>query len=156
MGVGFMCHGNHYDPSPEIRAKNYHKANASGVGYDRSSSTGSNYVGQYFSPNREAYNSPELCPEELLLFMHHLPYTHKLKNGTTLIQHIYNSRYNGLSRLESAVSDWRDLVGKIDHERHQHVLDKLNKQFEHAIVWRDSIYNYFLKLSGIPDKIDRA
>jgi alpha-glucuronidase len=96
------------------------------------------------------FESPETCPEELLLFFHHVPYTCRLDSGKTVIQHIYDSHYRGVEQARGLREDWKTLKGRIDAERYAHVLDRLNKQIEHAKKWRDAINQYFHKLSGIP------
>jgi alpha-glucuronidase len=156
LGVGLMCSGSlgdegHFYPAPASRTK-YHKADKHGVGYDRSELSGSGFTFQYNQPNRAAYENPDTCPDELLLFMHHVPYTHKLKSGKTVIQHIYDSHNQGVAAVANYISEWEKLNGLIDDERYGHVYKKLNGQLGFAEEWRDSINQYFYQLSGIKDK----
>ena len=98
------------------------------------------------------YESPESCPEELLLWFHHVPYTHKLKSGKTVIQHIYDEHNNGVKNVERYIEAWKGLKGLIDDARYAHILSRFEAQRDHAIVWRDSINGYFRKRSGIDSK----
>jgi alpha-glucuronidase len=154
LGVGVICAGNHYDPAPQMR-RYYHRADKNGVGFDRTIKSGSGFTAQYHDPVTTKFESPETCPEELLLFFHHVPYTCRLDSGKTVIQHIYDSHYRGVEQARGLREDWKTLKGRIDAERYAHVLDRLNKQIEHAKKWRDAINQYFHKLSGIPDEKGR-
>ena len=156
LGVGFMCEtGPHYNPDPKGRQKKYHHGDNLGVGYDRTQATGSGYTAQYHPPVAKMYESLGTCPEELLLFFHHVPYTHRLKSGKTVIQHIYDSHFDGVEQARGLRKAWKTLKGKIDNERYEHVLARLEAQLEHARLWCDSINKYFFDLSGIPDEKDR-
>ena len=89
----------HYGPGVESSERNgwgqWHRADEKGVGMDRTVATGTGYIGQYPAPVAAMYESLETCPDALLLFMHHVPYTHVLHSGKTVIQHIYDSHYAG-------------------------------------------------------------
>jgi alpha-glucuronidase len=102
------------------------------------------------------YESLETCPDALLLFMHHVPYTHVLHSGRTVIQHIYDSHYRGAEEAEDLVTRWRTLKGRIDEPRYEETLRRLEYQAGHAEVWRDAVCNWFLRVSGIPDERGRA
>jgi alpha-glucuronidase len=160
LGVGWMVKpGHHYGPDVDGYEYScwgtYHYADHKGIGVDRTVKTGTGFTGQYFSPNREMYESLETCPDELLLFFHHVPYTHRLKSGETVIQHIYNTHFEGVERVEDFIRRWTRLNGKIDAERHEHVLEKFRGQLENAKEWRDVINAYFFRKSGIPDEKNR-
>ncbi|MHC4988294.1 MAG: alpha-glucuronidase family glycosyl hydrolase [Planctomycetota bacterium] len=156
LGIGFMSNGgrdndeSHFRPAPAKRKK-YHRADQKGVGYDRTQATGSRFAGQYHPPVCDRYENIETCPEELLLFFHHVPYTYRLKSGKTVIQHIYDSHNDGVLQVEKYLNDWKTLKGLIDNERFEHVSDKLREQIKYAKEWRDSINAYFFKESGIKD-----
>ena len=157
LGVGFMCgskkpHRHHYDPDPAGRQKKYHHADKQGVGYDRTKATGSGYTMQYHKVAADIFESLETCPDELLLFFHHVPYRHRLHSGKTVIQHIYDTHNDGAKRAEGLRKSWKSLKGKIDKERFAHVLGRLNKQIDHAYLWRDTINGYFEEMSGIPNE----
>lgn len=150
----------HYGPAPESSEYNgwgqWHRANATGVGMDRTFGTGTGFIAQYSPALALKYESLESCPDELLLFFHHVPYDYKLHSGKTVIQHIYDSHYLGAQQAEQLVREWKALSGKIDEERYNEVLRRLEYQAGHAQVWRDSICSWFLKKSGIPDARCRA
>jgi len=162
LGIGFMSNGcsdndkSHFSPDPAKRTK-YHKANKKGLGFDRTTATKkfSHYAGQYHKPVYDMYKNVETCPEELLLFFHHLPYTHKLKSGKTIIQHVYDAHYDAVEQVEDYLKEWKTLKGLIDDERFEHVSDKLSKQIGYAKEWRDVMNSYFAKLSGIKDSEKR-
>jgi alpha-glucuronidase len=88
--------------------------------------------------------------------MHHVPYTHLLHSGKTVIQHVYDSHYEGAAAAERQVGLWAALKGRIDQRRFDEVLRALSYQAGHAIVWRDAICSWFLRESGIPDARGRA
>jgi alpha-glucuronidase len=152
--------GSHYGPNIEASENNgwgqWHRADHLGVGMDRSVKTGTGFAGQYPSELARVYESPAKSPNNLLLFFHHVPYTHKLHTGQTVIQYIYDSHYEGAAQAAQFVRDWATLEGSIDQPLYEQVCDRLVYQAGHAIVWRDAIVQYFLKLSGIPDSKGRA
>jgi alpha-glucuronidase len=162
LGIGFMSNGvkdndkSHFHPDPRKRVK-YHKADKHGLGYDRTKSVKgySYYAGQYHKPVYDMYKNVETCPEDLLLFFHHLPYTHKLKSGATIIQHIYNTHYQGVEQVENYLKAWNSLEGLIDDQRFEHVAEKISNQIGYAEEWRDVMNAYFYKLSGIKDQTKR-
>jgi alpha-glucuronidase len=152
--------GPHYGPAVEASERNgwgqWHRADEQGIGMDRTVATGTGFVGQYSPPVAAVYESLKTCPDELILFMHHVPYTHVLHSGKTVIQHIYDVHYQGADEAAGFVTKWRGLKGLIDDDRYSAVLRHLDYQSGHAIVWRDSINGWFLKTSGIPDEKGRA
>lgn len=160
LGVGWMVNpGSHYGPNVDgyeySKWGTYHYADHAGIGVDRTVRTGTGYTAQYHPPRSDEYESLERCPDELLLFFHHVPYTHKLKSGKTVIQHIYDSRFEGAERAQGLVEAWRSLRGRIDESRYNQVLERLEEQAEHAKEWRDVINTYFWRKSGIPDALGR-
>jgi alpha-glucuronidase len=102
------------------------------------------------------YESLKTCPDDLLLFMHHVPYRYVLHSGKTVIQYFYDSHYLGADEVAGFVDRWRRLEGFVDDERYARIFAALEYQEGHAIVWRDAINSYFLMLSGIPDVKGRA
>lgn len=152
--------GSHYGPNVESSEKNgwgqWHRADHTGVGMDRSVATGTGYAGQYPLELARKYESAATTPDDLLLFFHHVPYTYKLHDGKTVIQYIYDSHYDGAARAAEFVQEWESLKGKVDPDLYADVLARLEYQAGHAIVWRDAITQYFLRLSGIPDTKGRA
>lgn len=160
LGVGWMVNpGHHYGPNVDgyeySRWGTYHFADCHGIGVDRTVKTGTGYTAQYHEPHASRYESLEECPDELLLFFHHVPYTHVLHSGKTVIQHIYDTHFEGVEQAAELVERWRSLEGKIDAERYESVLERLLEQAEHAKEWRDVINTYFYRKSGIADQHGR-
>ncbi|MFF4269780.1 alpha-glucuronidase [Streptomyces sp. NPDC001536] len=156
LGVGFMVQpGHHYGPSVDGYEYSpwgtYHFADRDGVGVDRSAATGTGYAAQYAKPWAEVYESPETCPDELLLFFHHVPYGHVLHSGKTVIQHIYDTHFEGVEEAEAARRVWASLVDLVDAERHARVAERFEEQLRSAREWRDQINSYFFRKSGVPD-----
>jgi alpha-glucuronidase len=150
----------HFGPAPESSEHNgwgqWHRSSGTGTGMNRTIATGTGYIGQYSKPVAQRYESIETCPDELLLFLHHVPYTHVLRSGKTVIQHFYDAHYEGAEMAGSFVERWNSIHGRIDERRHRETLARLEFQAGHAIVWRDAINNWFRKKSGIPDQRGRV
>ncbi len=150
----------HFGPAPESSEHNgwgqWHRANETGVGMNRTQATGTGYIGQYPPELAAKYESLETCPDDLLLFLHHVPYTHILRNGKTVIQHFYDEHYQGADGAKKLADSWESLRGLIDDQRFEEVLTRQLYQADHADVWRDSVCNWFHKLSGIDDKQNRV
>lgn len=160
LGVGFMVRpGHHYGPDVDgyeyTPWGTYHFADRDGVGVDRTRATGTGYTGQYPEPWREVYESLETCPDELLLFFHHVPYTHRLAAGKTVIQHIYDSRADGVERVEDLKARWEGLAGLVPRDVHARVTERIAEQLRSAREWRDQLRTYFYRKSGIPDATGR-
>ena len=159
LGIGWMVtpHG-HYGCSVDgyeyDRWGTYHRADHLGIGVDRSDK-GTGYAQQYYEPNASAYNNVETCPEELLLFFHHVPYKYLLKSGKTLIQHIYDSHFEGYDEAEGFARAWDGLEGKVDGEVFANVKERFGMQLYNAREWRDQVNTYFHRLSWIPDERGR-
>jgi alpha-glucuronidase len=102
------------------------------------------------------FESLETCPDDLLLFMQHVPYTHKLHSGKTVIQYIYDSHYEGVAAVARYAREWKALAGRVDERRYREGLALLEYQAGHAEVWRDAVSNWFLRASGIPDTKQRV
>lgn len=141
----------HYGPEPdgnqahfpeEWKPVYYHKATKEGVGFERSS-RGTNATSQYREPYRSLYDNIETCPEEFLLWFHHLPWNHMLKNGRTLWGEM-TYRYNrGVAAVESYIATWHQMRPYIDSQRYGEVDSRLKSQEENAREWRDTCLNYF-------------
>ncbi len=162
LGVGTLTNivGNHYDPGPQSSEENgwgqWHRADHQGIGMDRTVATGTGYIGQYPPAVQTLYESLAKCPDELLLFFHHVPYGHVLHSGKTLVQHVYDSHYEGADRARDFISQWKGIEGHIDEERYRDILARLQYQAGEAVVWRDAICNWAFRLSGIPDEKGRV
>ena len=125
LGLGTLTDilHSHYGPGIESAERNgwgqWIRADHEGVGMDRTVATGTGYIGQYPPEVASMYESLATCPDQLLLFMHHVPYTYKLHSGKTVIQHIYDSHYEGAASAAKFVSDWQELKGLVDDERYE-------------------------------------
>ena len=159
LGIGWMVTPHeHYGPSVDgyeySRWGTYHRADHKGIGVDRSDK-GTGYAQQYYEPNASAYNDPEKCPEELLLFFHHIPYTWKLKSGKTLIQYIYDSHFEGEEGAEKLAEDWNSLKDVVDPDVFARVAERFELQVANAKEWRDQVNSYFYRKSDIADEQGR-
>ena len=149
LGVGGLTDilGPHYGPGIESSERNgwgqWHRADEHGIGMDRTVATGTGFIGQYSPEVAREYESLADCPDKLLLFMHHVPYTYVLHSGKTVIQHVYDSHYEGAAEAQSFAEGWKRLRGHVDEQRYQAVLARLEYQAGHAIVWRDAICSWF-------------
>ncbi|MGA2571540.1 MAG: alpha-glucuronidase family glycosyl hydrolase [Terracidiphilus sp.] len=152
--------GSHYGPNIEASEGNgwgqWHHDDAQGIGMDRSVATGTGFAGQYPPAVAKMYESAATTPDDLVLFFHHLPWTWKLHSGKTVIQHVYDSHYQGAAEAAELGEEWATLKDKIDPQLYEDERARLEYQAGHAIVWRDAIVQYFLKESGIPDAHGRA
>ena len=159
LGIGWMVTPQyHYGPSVDgyeySRWGTYHRADHLGLGVDRTDN-GTGYVRQYYEPNASMYNDVKTCPEELLLFFHHVPYTHMLKSGKTLIQHIYDSHFEGVEEVEEMIAIWNGLEGKVSSRAYEVIKERFARQLHNAKEWRDQVNSYFYRKSGIADEKGR-
>jgi len=152
--------GNHYGVAVEASERNgwgqWHRADEKGVGMDRSVATGTGFAGQFRPEIARIYETVENTPDDLLLFMHHVPYTQRLKSGKSVVQFIYDSHYDGADAVEKYVNAWKELKGRVDDRRYEEVLAQLKYQAGQAIVWRDAVAGWFYKMSKIPDARGRV
>jgi alpha-glucuronidase len=152
--------GNHYGVNVEASERNgwgqWHRADESGVGMDRTTATGTGYIGQYRPAVAAQFESLASCPDDLLLFLHHVPYTYKLHSGKTVIQSIYDSHYEGAEAVAAYVEQWKSLRGLVDEQRYSDVLTQLEYQAGQAVVWRDAVTAWFARASKIPDAKGRV
>jgi alpha-glucuronidase len=152
--------GSHYGPNIEASENNgwgqWHRADAKGVGMDRSVATGTGFAGQYPPEVAKMYENAATTPDALLTFFHHVPYTYRLQDGRTVIQYIYDSHYQGAKEAAELGREWATLKGKMDDGLFHEMAARLEYQAGHAMVWRDAIVQYFWKLSGIADEHGRA
>jgi alpha-glucuronidase len=161
LGVGWMVNPNHhYGPNVDgyeyAKWGTYHFADCHGIGVDRTVKSGTGYTAQYHTPQAERYESLAQCPDELLLFFHHVPYTHRLKLGKTVIQHVYDTHFEGVAEAAELVAAWASVQEHVDEVRYAQVLQRLQNQAEHAKEWRDVINTYFVRKSGIADEQGRT
>ncbi len=156
LGIGWMVNPNHhYGPNVDgyeySQWGTYHYADSQGLGVDRTVHTGTGYAAQYMGENAERYGSLEHCPDELVLFFHHVPYTHVLHSGKTVIQHIYDTHFAGANEAAELLESWRSLKDRLDIGLYSQVEERLIGQAAHAKEWRDQINTYFYRKSGIGD-----
>ena len=148
----------HYGPEPDGFIASYplewcpvyyHKADAQGVGFDRSSK-GTDAVGQYPEPYRSLYNNIETCPEEYLLWFHHVAWDYKMKSGSTLWQELCMKYNMGVAMVEVYRDFWHTSAKQYmkGHEQEwQHTDSLLNVQLENAKEWRNTCLKYFQTFS---------
>ena len=144
----------HYGPEPDGFIASYplewcpvyyHKADAKGIGFDRSSK-GTDAVGQYPEPYRSLYDNIETCPEEYLLWFHHVPWNYKMKSGSTLWQELCMKYNMGVAMVEVYRDFWHTSTKQYmkGHEQEwQHTDSLLNVQLENAKEWRNTCLKYF-------------
>ena len=141
----------HYGPEPDGFIKSYpiewcpvyyHQADKQGVGFNRSH-TGSDATSQYREPYCSMYDNPSTCPENLLLWFHHLPWTYRMNSGRTLWEEM-QYRYNrGVAEVEDFCKVWQDCKPYIDEQRWREVDERMQHQLENAREWRDVCISYF-------------
>jgi alpha-glucuronidase len=161
-GMGTLTNilGFHFGPGIESAERNgwgqWFRGEKDGIGMDRTVATGTGYAGQYPKELAEKYESNATCPDDLLLFFHHVPYDFKLHTGETLVQSIYDTHYAGALAAGKYVPQWESLKSKVDAERYEQVHGLFEFQAGHAIVWRDAINQWFQRISGIEDAKGRV
>ena len=161
LGVGFMVRpGQHYGPDVDgyeyTSWGTYHFADRDGIGVDRTRATGTGFTGQYPPPWRDVYESLEECPDELLLFFHHVPYGHRLHSGRTVVQHVYDTHFAGVEQVEEMARAWAGLAGRVPDATFARVTDRLAEQLRSAREWRDQVNTYVFRKSGVPDATGRT
>jgi alpha-glucuronidase len=151
--------GHHYGPGvweritpgtrPDWVPEYYHRADSRGVGFDRTTK-GSDYVAQYYPPLRDYYNDLQTCPDNMLLFFHHLPWDYRMRSGRTLWEEMCHAYTQGLDDVRRFQKIWDQQGGRIDPERFKAVQYKLREQLRDAIWWRDGVLLYFQSINGLP------
>jgi alpha-glucuronidase len=150
--------GHHYGPEPwgdyqggrpDWSPVYYHKADASGVGFDRTK-TGSNAVSQYFPPLNNIYGNIETCPENLILWFHHIPWNYQMKDGKTLWEELCFKYDTGVKKVRDYQKTWDKMENYVDAERFHQVQSKLKIQAKDAVWWKDACLLYFQTFSKMP------
>lgn len=152
-----MASGHHYGPAPwltggsraEWTSTYYHRADASGIGFDRTVS-GSNAVAEYADPVAAMFADPRRTPERLLLWFHHLSWDYRLASGRTLWEELVSRYDEGVAAVVAMRTRWAALAGRVDAERHAEVSAFLAIQEREARWWRDACIAYFQSVSGRP------
>lgn len=161
MPLGFhhiFAWTHHYGPEPwcdipgaraDWMPKYYHKADTEGVGFDRTRA-GSGNVDHYHEPLASMYNSLETCPEELLLWFHHVPWNHKMSSGRTFWDEMCHRYDRGVKKVREYQQVWENAKPYVDLKRWEAVREKLEIQESDARWWRDACVQYFGEFSGMP------
>lgn len=161
LGLHHIFGGSHYGPGPwesSIRPDwsplFYHKADKNGIGFDRTRN-GSGNVDQYHEPLASQFNSLETCPENLLLWFHHLPWDYKLSSGKELWDELCLHYDRGISQVKAYQHKWNSLRPYVCETIFREVADKLDIQKNDAEWWRDACIGYFQTFSGkkLPDGV---
>ncbi|WP_437476229.1 alpha-glucuronidase family glycosyl hydrolase [Sorangium sp. So ce1014] len=154
--VHIMGNDHHYGPAPwantlsraEWNPVYYHKANESGIGFDRSPS-GSNAVAQYFGPVGQQFGSRETVPEDLLLFFHRVGWKDELSSGRTVWEELVHQYSSGVDEVGLMREAWESVKGRIDEKRFGNVTEFLEIQHYEARWWRDACLAYFGQVSKL-------
>ncbi|WP_240455926.1 alpha-glucuronidase family glycosyl hydrolase [Sphingomonas pseudosanguinis] len=152
-----MATGHHYGPGPwvadlarpEWNPVYYHRADAAGIGFDRTTS-GSNAVGQYAGPVARAFAKPETTPESMLLWFHHLPWDRRMADGRTLWEDLVGHYDRGVAYVGRMRQQWDSLKGKVDAEIWQKTATYLAIQEREARWWRDASLAYWMSVNHRP------
>jgi alpha-glucuronidase len=151
-----MGWGHHYGPAPWIdkgrpdwTSVYYHRADVEGIGFDRTA-TGSNAVGLYYPEVAKKFSDITTCPEEYLLWFHHLDWDYKMKSGRTLWEELCYKYYKGIESVQWMQKNWSSLRGMIDDERFNKVEKFLKIQEQEAKWWRNACLLYFQTFSRRP------
>ena len=163
MGLHHQFADNHhYGPGPWIHHENlrldwqppyYHKADAKGLGFDRTSKTGTNAVSQYPQEFAKKLNNIKTCPEQFLLWFHHVPWTYKIK-GETMWSRLCHHYQLGVSQARAMKAQWELVKDAIDPEIHAAIAAKFDIQVKDAIWWKDACLDYFQTWSKMPYPAD--
>ncbi|HWV66287.1 alpha-glucuronidase, partial [Chitinophaga sp.] len=152
-----MGTSHHYGPAPWVNDQRrpewnpvyYHKADSSGIGFDRTA-TGSNALSQYHPDARKQWENISNCDEKYLLWFHHVPWKLKVKSGRTLWEELCYQYYTGAERAGKMQATWKGLQPYIDKQRFDQVSMLLKIQHAEAVWWRDACLLYFQTISRIP------
>ena len=151
-----MAEGHHYGPGPWVEharpdwsSRYYHQADETGLGANRGI-TGSNALETYAPELRALWGNLDTCPENLLLWFHHVPWDHKMKSGRTLWDELCLRYQQGVDEVRGMQRQWDSLAGSIDQERHSHVQALLRRQESDARIWRDASLLYFQQFAKRP------
>ena len=152
-----MYNGHHYGPMPWGNTLNrpdwnpvyYHKADTIGIGFDRTA-TGTNALAQYASEVQNEFKDVNKCPEDYLLWFHHVSWKHRMKSGRTLWDELCYKYYTAVDSMKTIQQQWNKLEKYVDAERFAHVKQLLNIQVKDAIWWRNACLLYFQPFSKMP------
>ena len=161
LGLHHLMNGSHYGPGPWQGAPRpdwtpayYHKADTCGIGFDRTEATGTGNTAQYPQPQRSQYEDIASCPENLILWFHHLPWDYRLNSGRTVWDELCLHYDRGVSEAAEFVGIWQSVERYVDHDLWQDVMDRLEIQESAARYWRDACVQYFGTFSRMPQPAD--
>ncbi len=158
LGLGhLMATGHHYGPGPwvsdlarpEWNPVYYHKAEAVGIGFDRTR-TGTNAVAQYAPEVAAQFGDLKRVPEKFLLWFHHVPWTYRTASGRNVWDELVTRYDRGVGAVAAMQGEWNRLEGKVDARRWAEVRDFLAIQRQEAQWWRDASVAYFQSVSKRP------
>lgn len=158
-----MAAGHHWGPGPWVdnmrpdwTSVYYHRADEYGIGFDRSS-TGSKATHQYFPEVKTKFDRIESCPEQFLLWFHHVSWDYKMKSGQTLWNEMVDKYYQGALAVKEMKSDWQKVEQFVDQERFNHVNQLLDIQIKEAEWWKNACLLYYQQFSkqAIPEKYEQ-
>lgn len=159
-----MGYNHHYGPGPWIKDKPradwtsvyYHRADQDAIGFDRTA-TGSNALSQYTGEVRKRFETPGECPEEFLLWFHHVRWDHRMKSGRTLWEELCHHYYAGAAAVQEMRLSWDSLEGKVDEGRFRQIKMLLTIQQKESVWWRNACVLYFHTFSKmeIPPELEK-
>jgi alpha-glucuronidase len=135
--------------TPSWNPAYFHKAGSKGIGFDRTA-TGSNAVAQYAPEIALQFADVNRVPEELLLWFHHVPWSHRMKSGETLWNAMVTRYDRGVETVQAMQAQWRSLKPFIDAQRHSAVTANLRAQHLEATWWRDASIAYWQSINELP------
>ena len=152
-----MSYGHHYGPAPWVdfgsrpdwNCTYYHRADSLGLGFDRTA-TGSNALSQYTPSVSALFSDLKTCPDEYLLWFHHIAWNYKMKSGKTLWEELCHRYYSGVESVKTTRKEWDSMRPYIDNQRFEQVQMLLKVQEHEAIWWRNSCVLYFQTFSKMP------
>ena len=161
LGIGWMINpSDHYGPNVDGFEYDvwgtYHRSDRNGMGQDRTVLNGTGFTAQYNEPLKSMYEDVSSTPDELRLFFHYTKYDYVLSNGKTLIQHIYDTHFEGVEEVKDMISKWQSLAEKVDKKVFDRVNERFERQLYNAIEWRDRVNTYYYRMSGINDEYGRT
>jgi alpha-glucuronidase len=152
-----MTYGSHYGPAPWVdfgsrpdwNCTYYHRADSIGLGFDRTAK-GSDAISQYTPSISSLFYDIKTCPDEYLLWFHHVPWDYKMKSGSTLWVELCNRYYKGVESVRTTQKTWEGMKQYIDNQRFEQVKMLLNVQEKEAVWWRNACLLYFQTFSKMP------
>ena len=164
LGTHHLFNGSHYGPGPWQKAPRpdwmpayYHKAAADGIGFDRTEATGSGNTAQYPEPLRSRYENISTCPENLILWFHHIPWDYRMNSGRTIWDELCLHYDRGISEVQDFLKIWAKAKPFVDGSRWSAVQERLLIQEADARWWRDACVQYFGTFSGtaVPEDVEK-